>query len=107
MNKAIFVFLAIMLIATLRVEAAGDVKTRVNVSGVKGSAGVDVQVEYRAEDGASGNELRFIRGNGSVTFRIPAHMTNVLVEARLEDCRSRRAFKRFSSPPASVDLRIP
>ena len=106
MKKVLLILLAFMFVMTASGYAARGGRTQVNISGVKGDAGVNVEVDYRGEYGMSGRELKFRRGNGPEWFDIPSESTSVTVRASLEDDPHSRDSKHFTSPPRVVDLHI-
>lgn len=110
MKKVLFAFLALTIVTVFTAQAAGHwVKPTVTVSGVKGSAEVDVSVDYSGnETGGRGHESRMIRGNGTVKFYdIASDMTRVVFTARVQGCGRCVASKRFNHVPSSVTLEIP
>jgi len=109
-KKVLATFLTLTLVTVVAAQAAGHwVKPVVHISGVKGSAEVDVSVAWSGEFGASGHESRTIHGNGSVKFSdIASDMTKVTFSAQVAGCAACRASKRFSNEvPRSVTLQIP
>ena len=110
MKKMLIAFLTVLLVTVVAAQAAGHwVKPVVHISGVKGSAEVDVSANWSGEFGASGHESRTIHGNGSVKFSdIASDMTRVTFSAQVVGCIACRASKRFTNEvPRSVTLEIP
>ena len=110
MNKALAAFLTLSLLTVVTAQAAGHwVKPVVHISGVKGSAEVDVSASWSGEFGARGHETRTIHGNGSVKFSdIASDMTQVTFSAQVVGCSACRAGKRFTNEvPRTVNLQIP
>jgi hypothetical protein len=110
MKKALVAFFALIFVTMVMAQAAGHwVRPVVHVSGVKGSAEVDVSVSWSGEFGASGHELRTIHGNGSVKFSdIAADTTRITFSAQVAGCGACRVSKRFNNEvPRSVNLEIP